>query len=59
MEEFFRHESQEEPPSVSIQGSLRFGTNSNILVFLKAPTGLLATPKVATVVVLDMTAVVY
>ena len=59
MEEFFRYENQREPPSLSNQGSLRSGNKSDILEWLKAPTGRSAEAKVATVVVLVMAAVVH
>ena len=59
MEEFFRYENQRKPPSLSNQGSLRSGNKSDILECLKAPTGRSAEAKVATVVVLDMAAVVH
>ena len=59
MEEFFRYENQREPPSLSNQGSLRSGNKSDILEWLKAPTGRSAEAKAATVVVLDMAAVVH
>ena len=59
MEEFFRYENQREPPSLSNQGSLRSGKKSDILECLKAPTGRSAEAKAATVVVLDMAAVVH
>ena len=59
MEEFFRYENQREPPSLSNQGSLRSGNKSDIIECLKAPTGRAAEAKVATVVVLDMAAVVH
>ena len=59
MEEFFRYENQREPPSLSDQGSLRSGNKSDILECLKAPTGQSDAAKAATVVVLDMAAVVH
>ena len=59
MEEFFRYENHREPSRLSNQGSLRSGNKSDILEWLKAPTGRSAEAKAATVVVLDMTAVVH
>ena len=58
MEAFFRYENQREPPSLSNQESLRSGNKSDILEWLKASTGRSAEAKAATVVVLDMAAVV-
>ena len=49
IEEFFRYENQKEPPSLSNHGSQ----------CLNAPTARSAESKIATVVVLDMTAVVH
>ena len=61
MEEFFRYDNQREPPSLSNQGSLRSGNKSDNLEWLKAPIGRgrSAEAKAATVVVLDMAAVVH
>jgi hypothetical protein len=59
MQDFFRYENQREPPSLSNQGLLRSGKKSDILEHLKAPTGRSAAAKAATVVVLDMAAVVH
>ena len=59
MEEFFHYENQRQPPSLSDQGSLRSGNKSDILECLKAPTGQSDAAKAATVVVLDMAAVVH
>ena len=59
MEDFFRFENQKEPPSLADRGSLRFGTKSDILQCINAPTGRSAAAKQATVVVLDMAAVIH
>ena len=59
MEEFFCYENQKEPPSLSNQGSLRSGKKSDILELLQAPTCRSATGAEATVLVLDMAAVVH
>ncbi|KAL8593397.1 hypothetical protein ACOMHN_067072 [Nucella lapillus] len=59
MEEFFRYENQREPPSLSNQGSLRSGKKSDILEHLNVPTDRSAEAKAATVLVLDMAAVVH
>ena len=57
--EFFCYENQKEPPSLSNHGSLRSGSKSDILECLNAPTARSAESKTATVVVLDMAAVVH
>ncbi|KAJ8396483.1 hypothetical protein AAFF_G00017890 [Aldrovandia affinis] len=59
MTDFFRFENQREPLSLADRGSLRSGTKSNILQCLNAPTGCTASAKQATVVVLDMAAVIH
>ncbi len=63
MTEFFRFENQRkserEPPSLADRGSLRFGTKSDILQCLNAPTGRAAAAKHATLAVLDMAAVIH
>ena len=59
MAEFFQHENQSGPPSLSNQGSLRSGNKSDILECLKALSGRSPAAKAATVVVLDMAAVVH
>lgn len=59
--EFFKHENQREPPSLSDRGKLRSGTKSDILACLPGmPTsGRSPAVKEASVVVLDMAAVVH
>ena len=59
MMDFFRFENQREPPSLADQGLLRSGMKSDILQCLNAPTGRAAAAKQATVVVLDMAAVIH
>ncbi|KAL8599464.1 hypothetical protein ACOMHN_029279 [Nucella lapillus] len=59
MEEFFIYKNQREPPSLSNQGSLRSGKKSDILEHLNVPTDRSAEAKAATVLVLDMAAVVH
>ncbi|KAL8582187.1 hypothetical protein ACOMHN_004106 [Nucella lapillus] len=59
MEEFSRYENQREPPSLSNQGSFRSGKKSDILEHLNVPTDRSAEAKAATVLVLDMAAVVH
>jgi len=59
MEEFFRCKNQREPPSLSNQGSLRSGNKSDIPACVEAPNCRTDAAKAATVVVLDMTAVVH
>ena len=57
MAEFFRFENQREPPSLADRGSLRTGKKSDIVE--KAPAGRADSARSATVVVLDMAAVVH
>lgn len=59
MTEFFRFENQREPPSLADRGLLRSGTKSDILQCLNAPTGRNPSAKQATIVVLDMAAVIH
>lgn len=59
MQEFFCYENQTEPPSLSDQGSLRSGNKADILECLNAPHSRSAEAKAATVLVLDMAAVVH
>jgi hypothetical protein len=59
MMDFFRIENQREPPSLADQGSLRAGTKSNVLECRNAPTGRASAATQATVVVLDMAAVIH
>ena len=58
MADCFRFENQREPPSLADRGSLRSGMKSNSLQCLNVPTGCADTAKHATVVVLDMAAVI-
>ena len=59
MAEFFRFENQREPPSLADRGSLRTGKKSDIVECIKAPAGRADSARSATVVVLDMAAVVH
>lgn len=59
VEEFFRFENQREPPSLADYGSLRSGSKSDILECIKAPTGRSSQARRATIVVLDMAAVIH
>ncbi|CAB3986014.1 Hypothetical predicted protein [Paramuricea clavata] len=59
MMDFFHFENQREPPSLADQGSLRAGTKSDVLECLNAPTGRASAATQATVVVLDMVAVIH
>lgn len=59
MADFFRFENQREPPSLADHGSLRSGSKSDILGCIKSPTGQAVQARSATVVVLDMAAVVH
>ena len=59
IEEFFRYENQREPLSLSNLGSLRSGNKSDILVCLEAPNCHSDATNAATLVVLDMAAVVH
>ncbi|KAL8590645.1 hypothetical protein ACOMHN_011080 [Nucella lapillus] len=59
MTDFFRFENQREPPSLADRGMLRSGTKSDILKCLNAPTGRADVAKEATIVVLDMAAVIH
>jgi len=59
MEEFFRYENKREVPSLSNQGSLRSGNKSDILACVEAPNCRSDATKAATLVVLDMAAVVH
>ena len=56
---FFRFENQREPPSLADRGSLRAGKKSDILQCLGATTGRVAAAQQATVVVLDMAAIIH
>ncbi|CAB4011645.1 Hypothetical predicted protein [Paramuricea clavata] len=58
MIDFFRFENQREPSRLADQGSLRAGTKSDVLECLNAPTGCVSAATHATVVVLDMAAVI-
>ena len=59
MADFFWFETQREPPSLADRGSLRAGKTSGILQCLGATTGRVAAAQQATVVVLDMAAIVH
>ena len=59
MADFFRFENQREPPSLADRGSLRAGKKSDILQCLGATTGRVAAAQQATVVVLDMAAIIH
>ncbi len=59
MTEFFTFENQREPPSLADRSSLRAGTKSDILTCIQAPTGHSNLPIQATVLVVDMAAVVH
>ena len=61
IDDFFKHENQREPPSLSDQGKLRSGTKSDIRGCLPGMSGPGPSPsaKEASVVVLDMAAVIH
>ena len=59
MTDFFRFENQRDPPSLADRGLLRSVTKSDILKCLNAPIGRAAAAKQATIVVLDMAAVIH
>ena len=61
MAEFFMHENAREPPALSYKGKLRTGTKSQILGCLPSMPGYShdPTPKQASVVILDMAAVIH
>lgn len=61
LDDFFKYENRREPPSLSDKGNLRSGTKSDILRCLpNMPiTGRTPAAKEATVVVLDMAAVIH
>ena len=59
MADFFRFENQREPPSLADRGSLRAGKKSDILQCLGATTGRVYAAQQATVVVLDMAAIIH
>ena len=59
MADFFRFENQSEPPSLADRGSLRAGKKSDILQCLGATTGRVDAAQQATVVVLDMAAIIH
>ena len=58
MAEFFKYENQREPPSLADRFSLRSGTKSDILGCMMISHDRQDQAKLATVVVLDMAAVV-
>ena len=55
----FKIENQHDTPSLADQGLLRTGNKSDILHCFQAPVGRVASARLATVVVLDMAAVVH
>ena len=57
--EFFRFENQREPPSLADRGSLRSGNKSDIVECVKVPNCSETSTRSATVIVLDMAAVVH
>ena len=57
--DFFRFENQREPPSLADRGSLRAGKKSDNIQCLGATTGRVAAAQQATVVVLDMAAIIH
>ena len=59
MVDFFRFENQREPPSLADRGSLRAGKKPDILQYLGATTGRVDAAQQATVVVLDMAAIIH
>ena len=59
MADFFRFENQREPPSLTDRGSLRAGKKSDILQCIGATTGRVGAAQQATVVVLDMAAIIH
>ena len=59
MADFFRFEFQMEPPSLADLGSLRTGKKSAIVECIKAPVGRAGSARLATVVLMDMAAVVH
>ena len=59
MADFFRFENQREPPSLADRGSLRPGKKSDILQCLGATNGRVDVAQQATVVVLDMAAIIH
>ena len=59
MADFFRFENQREPPSLADRGSLRAGKKSDILQCIGATTGRVAAAQQATVVGLEMAAIIH
>ena len=59
MKKFFRFENQWEPPCLADRRSFQSGTKSDILECIKTPICQAVPAKLATVVVLDMAAVVH
>ena len=59
MADFFRFENQREPPSLADRGSLRAGKKSDIIQCFGAITGRVAAAQQATVIVLDMAAIIH
>jgi len=59
LKSFFCFENQREPPSLADHDSLRSGSKYDILECIKAPTGRSSQATRATIVVLDMAAVIH
>ena len=59
MADFFRFENQREPPSLADRGSLRAGKKSDIIQYFGAITGRVAAAQQATVIALDMAAIIH
>ena len=59
MSDFFQFENQREPPSLADRGSLRYGTKSDILKCIGAPTSTSIAARDVTVLIVDMAAVVH
>ena len=59
MQDFFRHENQCEPPSISDEGNLYSGTKSELIDCLPKPGYTNLAAKEATVIVFDMAAVMH
>ena len=59
MADFFRFENQRKPPSLADRGPLRARKKADILQCLGATTGRVAAAQQATVVVLDMAAIIH
>ena len=59
MSDFFRFENQREPPSLADRGWLRAGKKSDILQCPDATTGCVCAAQQATVVVMDVAAIIH